>query len=97
MIVDKFSSRHIGPRDSDINDMLSACGASSLDQLIEETIPSKIRLSKELDLEPAMTEYEYLRHIKALASKNKVFKSHIGLGYNNTITPSVIKRNILER
>jgi glycine dehydrogenase len=96
MVVDKFSSRHIGPRGKDISDMLSACEASSLEQLIEETIPSKIRLKKELDLAPAMTEYEYLNHIKALASKNKVFKSHIGLGYNNTITPSVIKRNILE-
>ena len=96
MSVDKFSSRHIGPRGKDIDEMLSACGAASLDQLIEETIPSKIRLSKELDLEEAMTEYEYLGHIKNLASKNKIYKSHIGLGYNNTITPSVIKRNILE-
>ena len=96
MVVDKFSSRHIGPRGKDINEMLSACGASSLEQLIDETIPSKIRLSKELNLEPAMTEYEYLNHIKTLAGKNKVFKSHIGLGYHNTITPSVIKRNILE-
>jgi glycine dehydrogenase len=96
MVVDKFSNRHIGPRGKDINDMLSACGASSLEQLIEETIPAKIRLKKELDLAPAMTEFEYLNHIKALSSKNKVFKSHIGLGYNNTITPSVIKRNILE-
>jgi len=96
MVVDKFSSRHIGPRGNDIDEMLSVCGASSLEQLIDETIPSKIRLSKELDLEEAMTEYEYLNHIKALAGKNKVFKSHIGLGYNNTITPSVIKRNILE-
>jgi glycine dehydrogenase len=96
MFVDKFSSRHIGPRAKDIDEMLSACGASSLEQLIDETIPSKIRLSKELDLEEAMTEYEYLNHIKALAGKNSVFKSHIGLGYNNTITPSVIKRNILE-
>jgi glycine dehydrogenase len=96
MVLDKFSSRHIGPRGNDINEMLSACGASSLEQLIDETIPSKIRLSKELDLEPAMTEYEYLNHIKTLAGKNKVFKNHIGLGYHNTITPSVIKRNILE-
>ncbi|NQX99051.1 MAG: hypothetical protein HRT73_14420 [Flavobacteriales bacterium] len=96
MIIDKFSSRHIGPRENDIDEMLSVCGASSLEQLIDETIPSKIRLNKELDLEEAMTEYEYLNHIKKLAGKNKVFKSHIGLGYNNTITPSVIKRNILE-
>ncbi len=96
MVIDKFSSRHIGPRGKDIDSMLSACGALSLDQLIEETIPSKIRLDKELELEKALTEYEYLGHIKSLASKNKVYKSHIGLGYNNTITPSVIKRNILE-
>ena len=96
MVLDKFSSRHIGPRGNDIEEMLSVCGASSLEQLIDETIPSKIRLAKELDLEPAMTEYEYLNHIKTLAGKNKVFKNHIGLGYNNTITPSVIKRNILE-
>lgn len=96
MVTDKFSSRHIGPRDKDVNAMLTDCGASSIDQLIEETIPNKIRLSKDLDLAPAMTEYEYLSHIKGLAGKNQVFKSYIGLGYNNTITPSVIKRNILE-
>ena len=96
MVTDKFSSRHIGPRDKDVNSMLAECGASSINQLIEETIPNKIRLSKDLDLAPAMTEYEYLNHIKGLANKNKVFKSYIGLGYNNTITPSVIKRNILE-
>lgn len=96
MVTDKFSSRHIGPRDKDVNSMLAECGASSINQLIEETIPNKIRLSKDLDLAPAMTEYEYLNHIKGLAKKNKVFKSYIGLGYNNTITPSVIKRNILE-
>ncbi len=96
MVTDKFSSRHIGPRDKDINDMLSVCGATSMNQLIEETIPNKIRLANELELAPALTEFEYLNHIKDLAKKNKVFKSHIGLGYNNTITPSVIKRNILE-
>lgn len=96
MVTDKFSSRHIGPRDKDVNSMLAACGASSINQLIEETIPNKIRLNKELELAPTMTEYEYLNHIKGLAKKNQVFKSYIGLGYNNTITPSVIKRNILE-
>ena len=69
MVVDKFSSRHIGPRGKDIDEMLAVCGAASLDQLIEETIPSKIRLNKELDLDEALTEYEYLGHIKALASK----------------------------
>lgn len=96
MVVDKFSSRHIGPRGKDIDNMLSDCGTSSLDQLIEGTIPSKIRLSRELDLDDPLTEYEYLGHIKELAGKNKIYKSYIGLGYNSTITPSVIKRNILE-
>jgi glycine dehydrogenase len=96
MVTDKFSSRHIGPRDNDVDNMLSACGVSSIDQLIDQTIPAKIRLNKKLNLNPALTEYEYLNHIKELASKNKVFKSYIGLGYNNTVTPSVIKRNILE-
>ena len=96
MATEKFYTRHIGPRESDLNEMLTVCGVSSLDELIEQTIPNKIRLKKELDLAPAMSEYEYLNHINQLGSKNKIFKSYIGLGYNNTITPSVIKRNIFE-
>ena len=96
MVIQKFSNRHIGPRDKDIDNMLTTCGVSSMDQLIEETIPSKIRLKQELNLDEPLTEYEYLNHIKQLAKKNKLYKSYIGLGYNNTITPSVIKRNILE-
>lgn len=76
--------------------MLVAINANNLEQLINETIPDNIRLKKPLDLEPAMSEYEYLAHIKALSEKNKVFKSYIGLGYNEAIVPSVIQRNILE-
>ncbi|PJB14002.1 MAG: glycine dehydrogenase (aminomethyl-transferring) [Flavobacteriales bacterium CG_4_9_14_3_um_filter_32_8] len=96
MATEKFYTRHIGPRESDLKEMLTVCGVSSLDELIEQTIPNKIRLKNELDLAPAMSEYEYLNHINELGSKNKIFKSYIGLGYNNTITPSVIKRNIFE-
>jgi glycine dehydrogenase len=96
MATQKFSARHIGPRDADVKDMLSAIGVSSIDELINQTIPSKIRLKNELNLDKPLTEFEYLNHIKALSSKNKLFKSYIGLGYNNTILPSVIKRNVFE-
>ncbi len=96
MTKQKFSERHIGPREQEVNAMLSAVGVTSVEELINQTIPSKIRLQKELNLSAPMTEYEYLTHIKELSHKNKVFKSYIGLGYYNTILPSVIKRNIFE-
>jgi glycine dehydrogenase len=96
MATEKFSDRHIGPRESDVKEMLSTCGVSSINDLIEQTIPSKIRLKNELDLDEPMSEYEYLNHITDLGKENKIFKSYIGLGYYNTITPSVIKRNIFE-
>lgn len=96
MATQNFSARHIGPRESDVKEMLSAIGVNSIDELINQTIPSKIRLKKELNLDKPLTEFEYLNHIKDLSSKNKLFKSYIGLGYYNTILPSVIKRNIFE-
>mgnify|MGYP000064521782 CR=1 FL=1 len=92
----EFSSRHNGPRGNEINEMLSVIGADSIDQLIDETIPKAIRLKEKLNLPEAYSEYEYLNHIKAIASKNKVYKSYIGMGYSPTITPSVILRNVLE-
>ncbi|MBC8046737.1 MAG: glycine dehydrogenase (aminomethyl-transferring), partial [Fimbriimonadaceae bacterium] len=76
--------------------MLNEIGISSFDQLIDETIPANIRLQKKLKLSDALTEYQYLDHIKKKAAKNKVYRNYIGLGYYNTITPSVIRRNILE-
>ena len=76
--------------------MLKTINADSLEQLIYETVPDNIRLKDDLDLSPAMSEYEYLAHIKELSEKNKVFKSYIGLGYHEAIIPSVIQRNILE-
>ena len=96
MNTDAFALRHIGPRKSDHDAMLKTIGVESIDQLINETIPDNIRLDRELDLEPAMSEQEYLEHIHELASKNKVFKSYIGLGYHPSNLPAVIQRNILE-
>ena len=96
MNTDTFALRHIGPRKSDHIDMLTTVGADSLDQLIYQTIPDNIRLENGLNLDAAMSEQEYLEHIHNLASKNKVFKSYIGLGYSPANLPAVIQRNILE-
>ncbi len=96
MDTTSFQLRHIGPRENERQEMLKTIGVDSLEQLISETVPSHIRLQKPLDLAPAMSEYEYLNHINELGAKNKVFKSYIGLGYNEAILPSVIQRNILE-
>ncbi|PIZ08439.1 MAG: glycine dehydrogenase (aminomethyl-transferring) [Flavobacteriaceae bacterium CG_4_10_14_0_8_um_filter_34_31] len=96
MNTDSFALRHIGPSETDLQDMLKTIGATSLEQLISETIPDDIRLKKELDLATAMTEQDYLSHIATLASKNKVFKTYIGLGYHQSILPPVIQRNIFE-
>ena len=91
-----FTQRHIGPRESDMNKMLLEIGCSSIDELIEKTIPSDIRLQRELLISGAFSEQEYLRHIKALGAKNETFKSYIGMGYYGTLVPSVILRNVLE-
>ena len=96
MNTDSFALRHIGPRESDLSQMLETVGATSLDQLMYETVPDDILLKKALDLEVAMSEQEYLEHITELSSKNKVFKTYIGLGYHQSNMPPVIQRNILE-
>ena len=96
MNTNLFENRHIGPNNKEIEKMLSTVKVETLDQLISETVPSNIHLKEELDLAPAMSEYEYLAHIKQLSEKNKVFKSYIGMGYHEAIVPSVIQRNILE-
>src|SRR5688500_9464017 len=93
---EKFELRHIGPDGQQTKEMLSAINASSLDELIAQTIPSNIRLKKPMNLPPAQSEFAFLNTFKKLASKNKIFKSYIGTGYYNTITPGVILRNILE-
>ncbi len=96
MNTDSFQIRHIGPRKSDQNEMLKTIGIDTLDQLINETIPDNIRLKSDLNLDKSLSEQEFLTHIHDLASKNKIFKSYIGLGYHPTILPAVIQRNILE-
>ncbi len=96
MNTNAFALRHIGPREEDQNQMLKTIGVDSLDQLIYETIPSDIRLEKELDLDEPMSEQEYLVYLNDVAKKNKVYKTYIGLGYHPTILPPVIQRNILE-
>lgn len=96
MKTDSFALRHIGPNENELQDMLKTIGAESLNQLILETIPEDIRLKKPLNLAPAMTEYEFSNHIAELGNKNKVFKTYIGLGYNQAIVPAVIQRNIFE-
>ena len=93
----EFASRHIGTNNEhDTNEMLKTIGAGSLDELISKTVPSSIRLKNPLKLPVAQSEFEYLTELKKIASKNKVFKTYIGQGYYNTITPSVILRNVFE-
>ncbi|RMA57128.1 aminomethyl-transferring glycine dehydrogenase [Ulvibacter antarcticus] len=96
MNTDSFALRHIGPRRSDLPEMLKTVGVDSMEQLIFETIPDDIRLKGDIVLDKALSENEYLEHITELASKNRVFKTYIGLGYNQSFTPPVIQRNILE-
>lgn len=96
MKTDVFASRHIGIREEDLQYMLETVAVDNLEQLIYETIPAEIRLQKHLELAAPLSEHEFLSHIEELSKKNKVFKSYIGLGYHESLTPSVIKRNILE-
>lgn len=96
MRTDVFALRHIGIEKENLQHMLETIKAPTLDGLIVETIPDDIRLKQPLVLDPPMSEHEYLSHIQDLSEKNKVFKTYIGLGYHEGLTPSVIKRNILE-
>lgn len=91
-----FEGRHIAPNAEDTQKMLKTIGVNSVDQLIEETVPAKIRLKSPLNLPAAKSEFDYLKDLKITASKNKVFRSYIGQGYYDCITPGVIQRNILE-
>jgi glycine dehydrogenase len=91
-----FSLRHNNSDQADISDMLKTIGVDSLSTLIQQTVPSKIRLAQSLRLPNPKSEFEFLRDFKSIMGQNKIFKSHIGLGYYDTIVPSVILRNILE-
>ena len=96
MAFDSFQNRHIGPRNLEIQGMLNKIGVSSIDELIMKTIPDSIRLTESLNLEEGISEFEYFSKIRKIASKNKLYKTYIGLGYYGTILPAVIQRNILE-
>jgi len=93
---EKFEQRHNGPRAVEAKEMLELLGVSSLDQLIEQTVPSQIRKAKPLQLPAALSETAYLKRVKQIAEKNKVFKSYIGQGYSDVILPGVIQRNVFE-
>ena len=96
MSIGKFSDRHIGPRSNDFKEMLSQVNASSIEQLINETIPAQIHLDREMSLPEALSENRFIEHMKSIAQKNKNYRSYIGMGYFNTILPGVIQRNVLE-
>src|SRR5437660_7843937 len=91
-----FQSRHIGPDDTERDAMLKVIGVSSLEALIDEAVPARIRLKKPLDLPPGQPEYQFLRDLRRTASRNQIFRSCIGLGYYDCVTPSAIVRNVLE-
>jgi glycine dehydrogenase len=94
--TDSFLPRHIGPSAEDTAAMLESVGAASMEALIDEVLPKSIRLGKPLDLPPAEGEHQYLQRLTAIARRNKTFRSYIGLGYHDTITPSVILRMVME-
>jgi glycine dehydrogenase len=94
--VDQFAPRHLGPRSDDITSMLDVVGVDSLDALVALTIPSAIRMDGKLDLPPAMGEREIMARLRELADRNEIFRSLIGMGYSDCVTPPVIQRNILE-
>jgi glycine dehydrogenase len=93
----EFKNRHIGTTQTqEVQNMLKVIGIESIDELVNKTVPTSIRLEEELSTPSAISEFEYLNELKTVAAKNKVFKTYIGQGYYNTITPSVILRNIFE-
>src|SRR5438067_9301281 len=93
---DRFVQRHIGPNAAVVNEMLRTCGFNALDSLIDAAVPSQIRLKRPLNLPPSRSGHGVLNELKTMAAKDRVFRSFIGTGYSDCITPPVIQRNILE-
>jgi glycine dehydrogenase len=91
-----FVRRHIGPGKAEIQEMLGFLGYSEMEELIQDTVPESIRLTEDLDLPEATPEHLLLRELRGIAEENQVFRSYIGMGYYDTVTPGVIARNILE-
>src|SRR3954470_14273670 len=94
--AESFVPRHVGPDEKDVAEMVKTIGHATLDELIEATVPPKIRWRDGLNLPKGLTELEVLTYFRALAAKNQVFRSFIGMGYNDCVTPPVIQRNIIE-
>ncbi|MBT3449784.1 MAG: aminomethyl-transferring glycine dehydrogenase [Bacteroidetes Order II. Incertae sedis bacterium] len=94
--TDLFADRHIGPSDSEVQEMLAVLGLDSLESLIDQTLPPSIRMSGDLQLPEALTERQLLARATDLANKNTIFRSYIGMGYSGTITPPAVQRGILE-
>jgi glycine dehydrogenase len=94
--TDRFARRHIGPGDAEVGEMLQLLGYDSLDSFIDTVIPDGIRFKQPLDLPPAISEYEALGELRHIAQRNRVFRSYIGMGYHDCITPAVIQRKVLE-
>src|SRR5438105_5602959 len=93
---DSFVERHVGPSAPDVAEMLGTLGYSSLDALIDATVPARIRSKAPLALPAALTEAEALAEFRAMAADNRICRSFIGMGYSDCITPPVIQRNIIE-
>src|SRR5216684_6398567 len=93
---DRFVDRHIGPDTRDVAEMLEVLGKGSLDALIDATVPASIRLKRPLDLPAGRSEHGLLQDLQQIAAKNQVFRSYLGMGYSDTVTPAVIQRNTLE-
>ena len=96
MSYNEFVSRHIGPREEEIPAMLKVIGVESLDELIDKTVPQRIRLNYPLNVPDSVSESEYLSHLRKLGARNKVCRSFIGQGYYGSAPLSVIIRNVLE-
>src|SRR5688572_23488000 len=94
--VDSFIGRHIGPSPDDVRSMLSTLGFGTIDEFIDATIPDSIRFRRTLVVGEPRTELDVLTEMRAIASRNRVFRSYLGMGYSDCITPPVIQRNILE-
>jgi len=93
---ERFETRHIGPRPADVDAMLKTIGVGSIDELVDQALPSSIRRQRPLNLPRGISEHTYLAEIRRIASRNRIAQSFIGLGYYDCITPSVIVRNVLE-
>src|SRR3954454_9120075 len=94
--ADSFVPRHVGPSEAEVAEMLAEIGYASLDELIDATIPAPIRFRRPLAIHGGRSEHEALAAMRAIANKNRIFRSYLGYGYHDTLTPPVIQRNILE-